>query len=517
MSDLDDRLQAQLDQLESGAELESVLSDLPNEAGELRPLIGLAAAIGGLPPVIPSPKQARRQQERFTAAARRYASAQPRRAVDWRPWRGLVLAGLALLVLCTLGALPLGWWLANLPLARTATLSEAGGQVEVASAPDAADWRLVAPGEKLHGGQRLRTQAGASATLVFFDGSRTILGPETDLTLSRLTASWRSGRQIELWQSAGQTEHYVTPQPGQDGQFIVATPAGTASVQGTAFSVTIDGRGRALFSVASGQVSVANAGAEVKLTAGQATLAQPNTAPQAPAYQFIVNDQLTAINGEFWVVADVLIRATDQTIILDSPRIGDFVLVQGRIQAENQWVADRIEPSSGGTARFAGTVEAIGSEAWLINGTTVLVNEVTAVADGLAVGAHVRVTYTLLADHRWLALSIEPLDPPAQPAPPSRQAPTMTWTPEPTGVNCTGATPQPKSQELAVKYNVPAAEIMEWFCQGFGFGEIELAYSLSLETGVPVAEIFALRQAGQAWGEITKQLTGGDKFPTKKP
>ena len=48
---------------------------------------------------------------------------------------------------------------------------------------------------------------------------------------------------------------------------------------------------------------------------------------------------------------------------------------------------------------------------------------------------------------------------------------------------------------------------MGWFCQGFGFGEIDLAYSLSAEPGVDVdvADIFAMRADGQGWGEI-KQL-----------
>jgi hypothetical protein len=47
---------------------------------------------------------------------------------------------------------------------------------------------------------------------------------------------------------------------------------------------------------------------------------------------------------------------------------------------------------------------------------------------------------------------------------------------------------------------------MGWFCQGFGFGEIEQAYKLSQETGVPVSEIFDLRKSGMGWGDIRKKL-----------
>ena len=63
---------------------------------------------------------------------------------------------------------------------------------------------------------------------------------------------------------------------------------------------------------------------------------------------------------------------------------------------------------------------------------------------------------------------------------------------------------------------------MGWFCQGFGFGEIDLAYSLSNQTGVPVDQIFAMKSSGLGWGEIKNQLTGdaNDRRvpkPTKEP
>ncbi len=60
---------------------------------------------------------------------------------------------------------------------------------------------------------------------------------------------------------------------------------------------------------------------------------------------------------------------------------------------------------------------------------------------------------------------------------------------------------------------------MGWFCQHFGFGEIDLAYSLSRQTGVPVDQIFAMKSSGLGWGEIKKQLTGDARNPKnpKKP
>jgi hypothetical protein len=92
---------------------------------------------------------------------------------------------------------------------------------------------------------------------------------------------------------------------------------------------------------------------------------------------------------------------------------------------------------------------------------------------------------------------------------------TTTGTPE-GETDCTGADPQPKGMKLAEEYGVPYEEIMYWFCQHFGFGEIDLAYGMSRDTGISVTEIFDMRKSGLGWGEIKKQLDSQPK-PTKKP
>ncbi|HRF49566.1 MAG TPA: FecR domain-containing protein [Anaerolineales bacterium] len=103
---------------------------------------------------------------------------------------------------------------------------------------------------------------------------------------------------------------------------------------------------------------------------------------------------------------------------------------------------------------------------------------------------------------------------------------TGTLTPMPTGtatptgdIGCTGADPHPQATTLAQRYGVDYAEIMGWFCQGYGFGEIELAYGLAAESDLTVVEVFALRQSGLGWGQIMQQLgalPGGGK-PTDIP
>ncbi|MBN2549926.1 MAG: hypothetical protein JXB15_12255 [Anaerolineales bacterium] len=80
------------------------------------------------------------------------------------------------------------------------------------------------------------------------------------------------------------------------------------------------------------------------------------------------------------------------------------------------------------------------------------------------------------------------------------------------GTFCDGTADKnhPTGDKLAERYGVDYAEIIGWYCQGYGFGEVDLAYRIAEEKGISASEIFALRAGGMSWGEIMKQyeLTG---------
>jgi len=76
-------------------------------------------------------------------------------------------------------------------------------------------------------------------------------------------------------------------------------------------------------------------------------------------------------------------------------------------------------------------------------------------------------------------------------------------------VNRTGADLHPVGEALAQRYDVTCDEIMTWFYDGFGFGEIAWAYGISSlieDQEVDVADLFALREEGWGWGEIMQEL-----------
>jgi hypothetical protein len=73
-------------------------------------------------------------------------------------------------------------------------------------------------------------------------------------------------------------------------------------------------------------------------------------------------------------------------------------------------------------------------------------------------------------------------------------------------------TSHPAAEKLGNEFGVGAGEIMGWFCGGYGFGEISLAYNISKQTGMPVTAIFQQRAGGMGWGKIMQSygLIGED-------
>jgi hypothetical protein len=61
----------------------------------------------------------------------------------------------------------------------------------------------------------------------------------------------------------------------------------------------------------------------------------------------------------------------------------------------------------------------------------------------------------------------------------------------------------PVAERLADRYDVTYEEIIGWFCDGFGLGEIGIAYRINDETGTPVDDLFwERRESNMGWGLI---------------
>lgn len=685
MSDRDELLQQKLRALENGAPLESLLAELPGEDEELVSLVHLAVAVRQLSH--PKPALARLRARKYALVEMARSSLRGRSngrlksvlnggriksVLGWleerldfqtpNPGRavapaliGVLLAG----VITSMALIGTGVWLAGPPNAQVAALQEVSGAVRVTSLEEPGQWQAVSSGFKIQPGQRIQTGPDAHATLTFFEGSRSSLGANSDLTVTRVDGNWGNVLRVVLTQTAGRTSNDIVPFGNRASSFLVLTPSSTASVHGTDFSVAVDSYGKSRFEVEHGRVLVTNEKSEVFLSAGQVLTAGSRAELESPEYQFTLQGQINDISGDTWVIASVSIAVDEGTEVNGNPEQGNNVYVEGRVMEDGAWFADLIRQAE--TAEevhtFTGLIESMGEagQDWQIGGWQLIVDDDTQIDAGLIEGTPVRATFEVLEDGRWLALSIQMLEAPPQdlaptetpdpealpvlvfdaetmqssgceaefefqgslkneqsdpedyaanielasqpdsgaefvdgieisPAewerieagesqefevkvrlneeawqnapdgtlvalrvfiasesnnteghnsrleitiskacqetepPETTEAPTET-TPEPESTpevftDCTGAQPHPTGTKLADRFKVTYEEIMGWFCQGFGFGEIDLAYELSRQHNVAVADIFALRSSGMGWGQIKKIVA---TLPTMTP
>ncbi|HSV85873.1 MAG TPA: hypothetical protein VLH85_04820 [Levilinea sp.] len=63
----------------------------------------------------------------------------------------------------------------------------------------------------------------------------------------------------------------------------------------------------------------------------------------------------------------------------------------------------------------------------------------------------------------------------------------------------------PTAARFAELYEVSYTQIMEWFCEGFGFGQIKHALNTARHTEGDPQTYLDARSAGQGWGEIWKE------------
>ncbi len=75
-------------------------------------------------------------------------------------------------------------------------------------------------------------------------------------------------------------------------------------------------------------------------------------------------------------------------------------------------------------------------------------------------------------------------------------------------VYCSGEKdkPHPAALFLASTFSKPIEEIMGYFCDGFGFGQISLALQTEKISGVDYGTFLAFRAEGKGWGEIWDDL-----------
>lgn len=186
--------------------------------------------------------------------------------------RSALLAAAAALSANALSAVPaLADLLPRTGAAAGAVIARRSG--EEARFIEVGDWRTVDIRQDLLPGDVLRTNAAGNLAILFSDRTQVRLGRNSTLVVRKIGGD---GADTELALESGQL--WARAERGGEG-VAVATPAATAAIRGTDWSMSVDGSGTTSLTVLEGQVELANAEGAVTLNQGEAASAAIGRAP----------------------------------------------------------------------------------------------------------------------------------------------------------------------------------------------------------------------------------------------
>ncbi len=139
------------------------------------------------------------------------------------------------------------------------------------------------PGMKLKAGDEILTEAGASTTLEFGDGSILVLRENSDLKLDTLESYGDKdvfNSQLKL--KRGRTENKVNPYRKPGSRFQIYTPSATAAVRGTVYRVAAPDQATTTTEVLEGKVAVSNNVGRTLVPERYGTVAKKDTPPIPP-------------------------------------------------------------------------------------------------------------------------------------------------------------------------------------------------------------------------------------------
>ena len=110
-----------------------------------------------------------------------------------------------------------------------------------------------------------------------------------------------------------------------------------------------------------------------------------------------------------WKVAGISFETRDWTVISTDLEVGNLVHVEGEIDTNGTWVANEVVRLDAETARMVLIGTVVSMDPWIVNGVTLRVTSETEILGDVATGSLVRVELVLGEDGQWYALRIEPL------------------------------------------------------------------------------------------------------------
>ncbi len=162
------------------------------------------------------------------------------------------------------------------------TLTIISGSVLVRHAT--AEFAAAEDGALLGPGDTVKTGPDTHAVLTYFEGSTVEMEPDTELSIQEAHANPDGSTVIEMQQELGMTWHVVTKLIQGGSKYEIHTTASTASVRGTAFTISVAPDGTTTETTTEG--AVANSDAQrtttVLTSPGQQTTTKKGGTPAPP-------------------------------------------------------------------------------------------------------------------------------------------------------------------------------------------------------------------------------------------
>ena len=146
---------------------------------------------------------------------------------------------------------------------------------------------------------------------------------------------------------------------------------------------------------------------------GGTLVAQEITLAQVPeGFPFRFAGVVQSVNADTWVISGQTIHVDEDSQVIGNPDVGDVVAINGRILDDDIWLAHTIRLLESDESDFAFTGTVNNIDPWVVSGIGFNTEPWTVIAPDITVGDFVRVRGTILADGTWVATSIQLLEDP---------------------------------------------------------------------------------------------------------
>jgi len=146
--------------------------------------------------------------------------------------------------------------IAEKPIGQTATVTNVFGEIAVQRA-GGSEWTAAIEDMTLKAGDSIISGDSSSATLNYFDGSKTLIFPKTALRISEMSGNPDgSGKMIRSNQWMGQTLNRVERLLDVESRYEIETPNAVTAVRGTQYWVIVNEDGTTQVDVLEGIVDV---------------------------------------------------------------------------------------------------------------------------------------------------------------------------------------------------------------------------------------------------------------------